>query len=348
MKRGHDVTVYTTATEIDRAITFRGSGISIRIARARASGKGRDFFAFEREQLKHMMMEDRCEIIHAHWTYEFALAALASGIPTLTTIHDLPWNVLRYYRDLYRVTRLLMAYEVAIRGRHFTAVSNDAASHFRHYLKPGASITVIPNGLGDAVFELNNRPNRKLSGIAFATILQGWSRRKNAEAAIKAFRIVRQSEPGSQLLMFGFDYEPGGPAQRWASERGLAEGITFVGALPYQELLQRVSKEADVVLHPSLEESFSMAAIEGMALRKPVIAGSLTPGVREVLGFGKNGVLVDVRKTGAIAKAMQQFVKDVDYRNEVAQSGFDRASSLYRLKAVMSRYEEMYGTILGS
>jgi glycosyltransferase involved in cell wall biosynthesis len=145
--------------------------------------------------------------------------------------------------------------------------------------------------------------------------------------------------------MFGLDYEQGGPAQQWASQQGFDHGVTFVGALPYQELLKRVAAEVDVIVHPSLDESFSMAAIEAMALKKPVIAGKSTPGVREVLGFGKYGILVNVNNSTEIANAMLKLARDVDYRGDVAKSGYERASTRYRLKTVMAQYEALYTNV---
>jgi L-malate glycosyltransferase len=349
MARGHHVTLYTTAREIDAPKTFRGDGITIRIARQRSSGAGRDLFAMERKQLQRMMTEDQCQLIHAHWTYQFALAALASEIPVLVTIHDLPWNVLRHFRDMHRVARLLMAYRVAMQGEHFTAVSSDAATHFRRFFRPGASITVIPNGLPSELFEMQPKTVRNSSReVVFATILQGWSRQKNATAALRAFYIARREVPGARLLMFGVDYESGGQAHRWATEQSLHQRVTFVGLLPYGELLSRICDEVDVVVHPSLDESFSMTALEAMALKKPVIAGRETAGVREVLGFGRNGILVDVRSPSAIADEMIRLARDKGYQEIVAQSGFDRAFSRYRLEAVIRQYESLYNNILQS
>lgn len=286
---------------------------------------------------------DAPSFVHAHWTYEFALGALRSGVPTVTTIHDLPWNVLRYYRDPHRVIRLLMSYEVGLRGKHFTAVSTDAALHFRRYIKPGAKIEVIPNGLPNAIFKLGARLVREGSGgITFATILQGWSHLKNGPAALRAFRLVRSEAHNARLLMFGQDYEEGGPAQRWAISNNLETGVTFVGELPNLSLLKRVHEEADVIVHPSLNESFCMVALEGMALGKPVIAGKMTPGVCEVLGFGTAGILVDVRDPIAIADAMVRLLQDEGYRNSLAKCGRDRAAAFYSLNAVVTQYETLY------
>ena len=222
MRLGHHVTVYTTDTQTALPRTYHGEGLTIRIAPARANGCGRDLFAAERRYLWKMMMEDRCEVIHAHWTYEFALAALATGIPTLVTIHDLPWNVLWHFRDMHRAARLLMAYQVARRGKYFTAVSTDAAVHFQRYLRPRARIQVIPNGLPEGIFSLGEGlPAKRRDGITFATILQGWSRRKNATAALRAFGKVRAELPDARLLMFGMDYEQGGTAHKWALQKKL-------------------------------------------------------------------------------------------------------------------------------
>ena len=213
-----------------------------------------------------------------------------------------------------------MAYEVAARGKHFTAVSKDAASHFHRYFNPLAKITVIPNGLPDSIFELGAQSSRRNSKeIAFATVLQGWSRQKNATTALRAFQIVRDEAPEAKLLMFGDDYEKNGKAHEWAVRHNLDANVTFVGLLPNDILLKRVRDEVDIVVHPSLNESFSMTAVEAMALRKPVIAGERTPGVREVLGFGESGVLADVFNPKAIAEQMLRLVEDATYRDRMAE-----------------------------
>lgn len=343
MKRGHHVTVYTSAREVDQAKTFRGDGITIRIAKLRAHGTGRDLFALERKQLTEMMVEDRCDVIHAHWTYEYALAALAARIPTLITIHDLPWKVLYYFRDMHRVSRLLMAYSVALRGKYFTAVSKDAALHFQRYFTPLTDVVVITNGLGDEVFELGQHPAEEMtSEFTFATILKGWSARKNAAAALRAFQSVHQAIPRARLLMIGTDYEAGGPANRWATQERLDEGVRFVGLLGYQEMLRTVRDKVQVVVHPSLDEAFSMAALEAMALEKPVIAGEVTPGMAQMLDSGNAGVLVNVKDPAAIAAAMIRLAQDNAFRAAIAHRAYERVASNYRIENVIAQYDSLY------
>ncbi len=347
LARGHQITLYTTGFGMTGPQTFRGDQLTIRVASQRSRGTGRDFFAPERRQMTEMMQEDQCPLIHAHWTYEFALAALASGLPTLITIHDLPWNVLRYFRDPYRVVRLLMAYQVALRGKHFTAVSTDAVNHFRRYMKPGAAITMVPNGLPESFFaagrDIAIRPG---SDLRFATILQGWSARKNASAALEAFQLVRARLPETTLTMIGSDYGPGEAAEQWAKAKGLNAGVRFIGLMAYEELLNHVKTDVDALVHPSLDESFSMAALEGMSLRKPVIAGKDTPGIREVLAYGQAGMLVDMKDPAKIAEAMCQLALDPEYRRTLADRAYERACTHYKTSDVIDQYESLYRSIL--
>jgi glycosyltransferase involved in cell wall biosynthesis len=342
LRRGHTLVVYTLSENLSHPAVYRWGNLTVHVGSCRTRHLARNFYRPEIKWLRQIIMDTAPPFVHAHWTYEFALGALRSGVKTVTTIHDLPWNVLRYYRDPHRAVRLAMSYEVAARGTHFTAVSHDAAAHFRQYLKPGAEIAVIHNGLASSRFAVEGAEVLHAKGCTFATVLQGWSRRKNPHMALRAFDLVRRRAPESRLLMFGVDYQPGGPAHRWAVEERLNAGVTFVGPVPYEQLMTRLRSEIDVLVHPSLDESFSMAALEAMALRKPVIAGVSTPGVREVLNYGAAGVLVDMRSPAAISAAMTELLQHPQKRRRVGEAGYQHAIATYRLESVITKYEDLY------
>jgi L-malate glycosyltransferase len=342
LRRGHEVTLFTLSNDLSKEIRHEWGGLRIFAGPNRKFGAARNLYRPEVTYLRRAIAQERPAFIHAHWTYEFALGGMVAGIPMLTTIHDLPWNVLRYFRDRSRAVRLMIAYWVALHCHRYTAVSDDAANHFRRYLKPGADIEVIPNFLSDSIFEINRASVALDRPFTFGTILQGWTRRKNATAALKAFQIVLRTEPKSRLIMMGTDYEEGGPAHRWACQHGLDSGVTFTGFLTYEQMLRRVCDEVDVVVHPSLDEAFSMTVLESMALAKPVIAGKDTPGVRQALRDGDAGVLTDVRDSDSIARAMLTLIADSSYRQHVAQNANQHAASTYRKELIVPQYEALY------
>jgi len=349
LRRGHEVTLFTLCRSIARQVSFEADRLRVRVAPARSRHTGKDLFAVEIAGLKQMMLEEPCDFIHAHWTYEFALAALATGIPTITTIHDLPWQVLKYFRDMHRAARLAMAYQVARKGTLFSAVSPYAAEHYKKYLRPKGTIEVIPNFVTDSIFELgraiapvHDRP------FTYATLLQGFTRLKNATCALHAFQLARRKTPNSRLFMLGQDYEEGGPAHRWATQHNLHHGVVFKGHVDNARMLAFVADSVDVLVHPSLDESFCMAAAECMALKKPVIAGVGTPGVRWVLDFGRVGMLADVRNPEMVATAMRKLESSPSLRQELAEAAFEHAWKHFRPDMVVPRYEALYERLYDS
>jgi L-malate glycosyltransferase len=345
VRRGHEVTLFTLSNGLAKETKHHWRGLRIFTGPTRQYGAARNFYWPEVKYLSRVIAQERPAFVHAHWTYEFALGTLAASVPMLTTIHDLPWNVLRYFRDRSRAARLLIAYLVAMRCHRYTAVSEDAANHFRRYLKPGAEIEVIPNFLSDSIFEISPAPATASRPFTFGTILQGWSRRKNATAALRAFEIVLRTAPESRLVMMGAGYEQNGPAHRWASQHRLDVGVIFAGPLPYFQMLRRVCDEVDAIVHPSLDEAFSMTVLESMALAKPVIAGRDTPGIRQALRDGDAGALTNVRDSNSIAKAMLMLITNTSYRQQLALTGYQHVASTYRKDLIVPQYEAVYRSL---
>src|SRR5574340_478374 len=88
-----------------------------------------DLYAFERRGLQHAIEQAAPDVVHAHWSYEFAWAAQRSGLPTLITCHDSPLLVARMYsrarptQSAYRWLRAGMAWHVLRNATHVSAVS---------------------------------------------------------------------------------------------------------------------------------------------------------------------------------------------------------------------------------
>jgi glycosyltransferase involved in cell wall biosynthesis len=295
-----------------------------------------------------MMREDPCDIIHANWTYEFALAALASAKPTLITAHDAPFWILRYLPDAYRAIRTAMAWQVARKASYMTAVSPYVAEHFRKWLRFRRSMTVVPNGLPGDFFARVPHPAQaqKTDRLTFACVLTGWDARKNGAAALLAFKQVHQDLPGSQLLLIGTGHGAGEPAELFANTHDCRGGVRFLGNVPYATVLDTLVNQVDVLVHPAREESFGLAIAEAMALRVPVIAGKYSGGVPFVMDYGGAGKLVDVSRPHEIAAAMLEFGRSAPLRTHFAQAGFSFAQESFNLKTVFDQYEAVYDRVL--
>jgi glycosyltransferase involved in cell wall biosynthesis len=347
VKRGHHVCVFTLDSEVQKEVILRGPQLSIFVGPYRKSHRGRDFFSAEIQYLMRAIRREAPPFVHAHWTYEFALGALRAHARTIITIHDLPWVVLKFLPDFYRATRLCMALRVARHKATFTAVSSDAALHFRKYLVSTQAITVVPNFLPLRVLEMGKIPIQPRGPkLTFASILQGWTRTKNASRLLRAFAIAYKALPNSRLIMIGTDYAPEGPAHMWARAKGLQSDVEFVGPLEHKEMLRTLQEQVDILVHPSRHEALSVTVMEAMALGKPIIAGCRTPGQNFLLEDGKCGLLVDVADVHALTAAMIQLAKSSEDRERLGSNARNSAWTRFHPDVVVPMYEHIYTQLL--
>jgi L-malate glycosyltransferase len=349
LQKGHQVTYYTLDPKTTEPTTFFGENLTIHIGRYRPHKRARDFFAQERTDLIGAMLSDPSDIIHAHWTYEFALAALATGLPCLVTAHDAPLQILRYDHSPYRILRTVLSFSVVKKAKYMTAVSPYIADYFRRIYKYKGQLSLVPNGLPESIMNINGiGKNKSKNKVIFASILNGWQNLKNTTSLLYAFSRLREKFPEVELWLFGNGHGPGQIANRWAVARKLEEGVNFIGSTQYLQMLQLLARNVDVLVHPSLEESFGMAIVEGMALGLPVIAGENSGGVPYVLGNGEAGYLVDVKSISALESAMVKFTLDPDLRKSLGLKGYNYMKNHFTLDKVTDQYMDIYRLILRS
>jgi glycosyltransferase involved in cell wall biosynthesis len=350
LRRGHEVSVFTLDPSLSVPVSYRSGRLAIHVGRYRARHRARDFFALERSDLKRFMEQDRCDIIHAQWTYEFALAAISSAQPCVVTAHDAPLAILRLQPDMYRFMRLLMAAKVCRSGVTLTAVSPYLEKHLKRVLRCRGPITIVPNGLPDSLFAWNAPSMRKSvgQGVTFGMVLTGWGGIKNGKAGLLAYREARKRIPRSRLMMFGAGYGSGEKAEAWGKQQGLTEDVTFEGKLPHRELLEELGSEIDVLVHPSREEACPVSITEAMALAVPVIGGKHSGGVPYTLEGGRCGKLVDVENPNEIAEAMIELAVDPNERRRLGHAGRESARRRFRISSVADQYESVYKRVLGS
>jgi glycosyltransferase involved in cell wall biosynthesis len=343
--RGHEIVLFALSADVASTRRIDGDRITVYVCpQRRPRWQMLDFFRAERHSLRDAMRASGCDVIHAHWTYEFGSAAVESRLPCVVTAHDIPTVVLRFARHPYWLERPLLAWPVLRKAKCITAVSPYVAQALRRFVKPGREIMVIPNGATREVFELSEqrRPQPHGRPFMFASVLNGWSARKNGARLIEAFGILRK-EFGDrvELSMFGAGHQPDGPAHEWSRSREVDEGVRFVGPQPYGSLMTRLAQTADVLVHPSLEEAHCMAVTEAMAMAIPVIGGMKSGGIPWALAYGKAGLLVDVASPVSIASGMRAMLQDKELHNALARAGRQKALDEYRLEGVAALYEKV-------
>jgi glycosyltransferase involved in cell wall biosynthesis len=175
--------------------------------------------------------------------------------------------------------------------------------------------------------------------------------RKGQHILCDAIPLVAKDFPEARFVLVGKDSSTapgGGSFKEWivskAQERGFAVRLLLLDFIPTADLL-RLYSACDVVVVPSLEESFGLVAGEAMACGRPVVATAT--GIASELGLdGTNGVLVPIGDSNALAAGVTKMLslsprrrKEIAERNRsIIETGFSVSRYAQRMLQV---YEDL-------
>lgn len=340
IERGYDVVAYTTSTDIKEPIEIYGKKLTLCIAR-REPNAARDLFYSERKDLIYLIQRNPVDLINAHWTYEFAWAAIDSGIPTLVTLHDHALTILRYQFDPFRFMRLIMNYWVLHKATYLS--TNSMYIFHKLSKKNRLKARIIPNFYEKGLETLYSKNNKNSHYII--TVSNGFGKIKNVENGLRAFKIIKQKAKDLEYHVIGTGMEYGGPAYTFAQNNGLDEGVKFHGQLPFEDVIQKISTSA-ILLHPSREESFGMAVLEAMISGTPVIGGIRSGNIPYLLNTGEIGVLCDINSPESIANAILAIYENDNLQKIIREKAFSHAQRIYSKDTIITTYIDYYNEII--
>ncbi|MDX6709960.1 MAG: L-malate glycosyltransferase, partial [Blastocatellia bacterium] len=147
----------------------------------------------------------------------------------------------------------------------------------------------------------------------------------------------------SRLVMVG-DGTERSAAEHRARSLGIFDKCSFVGKQP--NIVDYLSV-ADLLLLPSEQESFGLAALEAMACEVPVIASNVG-GIPEVVTDGETGYLSPVGDVEKMSEDAITLLRDPELRRQMGIQARMSAISRYSTDLVIPRYIEFYEQILGN
>jgi glycosyltransferase involved in cell wall biosynthesis len=158
---------------------------------------------------------------------------------------------------------------------------------------------------------------------------------------VEAARLLRQNGVAIRMALVG---EP--PAHNRASvprskiETWVAQGV--IEWWGYQPDMPRVYAGCHIVCLPSFYgEGIPRALIEAAACARPIVTTD-SPGCREVVRPGENGLLVPPRAPKALADALQALAEDAGLRIEMGRRGRERAVAEFSLDRVVAATLAVY------
>lgn len=167
---------------------------------------------------------------------------------------------------------------------------------------------------------------------------------KGHSVLLSALARLRQpiSERPVWLVLLG-DGPLGGQLYAQARQLGIDDRVVWTGWIqepgPYYQF-------ADLVVVPSLErEPFGNVVIEAWSYQKPLVTTAFR-GALEFTADGEDVLRVPCGDDQALARGIRQVLEDRDFAQSLANAGLARASRDFSINSVMTRYLELYKTLL--
>jgi phenylacetate-CoA ligase len=164
-----------------------------------------------------------------------------------------------------------------------------------------------------------------------------------------AWKDVCERFPDAELVICGGDHMDG-HLQRLAVTLGISERVRFMGEVPRSRIVG-LMRDCLFQVHPSRNEAFGMAVLEGLACGKAVLA-TRSGGPEDLIEDGVSGVLVQPFSAGALRDGLSAFLSD-PRRCEQMGAKARALTSAYNWGAISRAYldlatkgEEIAGRIL--
>ncbi len=274
------------------------------------------------------------DILHVHTADWIAgLAAFAGKIfklPVLCKGADMP-----VFPPLYAVP-LAAGCDKWRKKPHFIALTLAMKDNLMRNDVPESKITVIPNGV-DIPAQTSAVEKNKL--FLYIGNFSQTAAHKAFDILLEAWAEFHYQRPSSRLLLLG-----GGDATAWqqlARQLGCADSIEFAG---YQTYLSPFFEKSCCLLLPSRKEGISNALLEAQSWGVPAIVSDI-PGNRAVVEHRKNGLIVPVGDSKALAEAILHLHDSPLLRQEYGKAARKRIEAIFALDKVADQTVALYQQI---
>jgi len=296
--------------------------------------------------IRKFIKESNYDIVHAHlfptiyWASLAAKTILNNNFKLILTEHN-THNRRRDYFFFKIIDKFIYKeYDKVI------SISKNTQDNLLNWLNENDNdnekFIVIENGIDIKKFK-NALPYSKeefcpgcISDNTFITMIGRFSEQKDQKTLIKAMSYLNRS---AHLFLVGegilLDKH-----KEIVKDLNLEDRVHFLG---FRKDIERILKTSDIVVLSSHWEGFGLAALEGMAAGKPVLASNVS-GLKEIVS-SSGGILFKKGDHKSLANKIKKLLNDKNYYKKIAENCLENSAS-YSIKKMASKYIKTYKSIL--
>ena len=295
-------------------------------------------------QLRRLLKEIQPDILNAH---------NASGYGTLARLAGFhPYVLNAWGSDVFAIKGRLfesMVVKNLYSADALASTSFGMADRMRELMKqPDKEIVVTPFGIDLKVFDasmnaLYEKCEKFVIGVV-KTLLPKYG----IDTLIRAFKIVRENANAALMNKLEFRIYGQGvqreELEMLTCELGMQDIVRFMGVIDNADVPHALA-QMDIFCLGSRMESFGVAAVEAMAMKKPVIATEVT-GFKEVIVHGESGILVPVDDPEAMAREILRLMDNENERRRLGENGLIRVQREYDIQKNLLTMVSLYKSLL--
>ncbi|MAJ30425.1 MAG: hypothetical protein CMQ73_04115 [Gammaproteobacteria bacterium] len=343
VKLGHNVSIITLSSDIidkNRIIFCKNKKLKIYYCPLRNNLHRLRGLLYKKEvnHLSEAIEQDNPDLVYANWAYEYALAASKSKKKYILTNHDIPHLIIKYDKNITRLSRYFMACKNLRIAKKITAPSYYAKLETEKYTKIRVE-NIFNTSLGENLSKIKLKKKRIDKKLRIMMLNNGFVPFKNIKRGLVAFKEFNKFSPNSTLCLMGHQMKIGEKAYKWAKKNNLDKNVIFHGHVEHRDLL-KIFPKFDVLLHTSLVETFGTIYIEAMITGVPIIAGKYSGATSEIVG--NNGLLVDVNNTEQIVNALKKYLQNPNLWKKIRYKANKYVKVKFDNKKIVKKYLNLF------
>lgn len=268
---------------------------------------------------------------------------LVGGIAAKFCKVPLIWHIRDRIEKDYLPTPVVLAFRFLARFLPNLVVANSQSTLDTLHLPSSTKSGVVHSG----IVLPPEPPEREWNSPVKIGIVGRIARWKGQHIFIKAAQKVHAAYPDTEFKligspMFGED-EYSKEISAMVEEYGMQDCVEYQG---FRADIMNAVNDLDILVHASISaEPFGQVIVEGMALKKPVVA-TAGGGVLEIVKDGTTGLLVPMNDAEVMANALCSLLADRDKARKMGKCARDRVVEKFTVPQTAKQMEQLYKGLL--
>lgn len=339
-ERGHEVfLVYNKGHEP------KGNGMNKNIILIGLKHKGSLGYYINARELSRLAKKINPDVINVHY---------ASGYGTLARCANLDNYILSIWgSDVYdfplesKIKNIILKKNVKS-ATYLASTSNCMAKQLKKVMNDEKlDITITPFGVDLKLFDIEKFQQAEKNETVIGNI-KALENKYGIRELILAFEELKKNmkkdekfDKTLKLLVYGEGSQKNA-IEQLIKEKGMDDSIKLMGRIPNKEV-PKALHEFDIfcALSQLDSESFGVAAVEAMAMEKPVVVSDVD-GFKEVTVDTETGFVVPKKDVKLVAEKLKELIVDKNLRAQMGKNGRKRVETLYNWEDNVTAMEKLY------